>query len=995
MAVAGQEVELLTEGTHIVEPTRGAFALNMMFRQNAWHVRKGFGQVTQFTTRMTKNWTTDAARSAQRISQKWGYQKHLGSALVSASFGNEQIVSVFYCENNTGSGADKTIVTPVYCVSIYDATSDTRWEEPIYIHTATQDMIGQLTASAANVGQEVESWYGHYDTDLDLDAQKWVSADSDEHFYFQEYAFKGDTNILFFGSKRTGLMYYVPATFPQTPQFKFIDSEFRHEWARPYGESSLVQQATIRVPRTETGESIAFFKQDEVGSPDVVCTLGSRLVYAVGRTVYFSEPGDPTTIGTDNVITLPSENDVVAMADFNGQLLILTSEETFVFQPASGATVSSGRLMHLSDNVGCVSSTAITRAGEALFFVDKSGVYTYTGDLQLRLSSGHIDAYFTDYASNPLTSFFVDNGYTPLTTEQPHTSLYFDEEGVHCTYSPELRLLLITVPGQNLSLCLADGKWSFWSYTSSAYYAQLDPADPTTAGSYPGIVEDTDNTDGFITNPWLVTGQRDLFMVGSSDRQRLADQAQYLGTSDVDDDTQSFSAYILRYGRGGGIDRSIRDEDHRFIAGKYVVRSDGHTPAGGTTWYIEPWIPVPKGYVFPNGYTVTADDNVWLFPLTIAPGWTLLSDGAGGKWYADQFKIWITFDSGHWQPVVQNATQTASNYIDFILPSERVASWKAYYTGHSPNVMGANEKVQVYNATTGAAAYDGNQMRIEWTGSGAGHAGSDWYNYPNMNLSASRRQTVMYLPMRITTDPDDGYNISGAALTATRVAEGGLDLPWISNTNTGSGVTHNADCGFIPWEQWTTTAMRKEDDVAQPVDWAYKSAKVGDGETGLKARGLFSRFLSRGPSTTTDLLIPDWFYGLFNVAVASEQKGWTMQVVDTTQDTSAAESPAYEESLSENTIRTRVKDSSAGLVDKTFGTTGVKYGSASYAGKTTGTYLVDDPNPNLMATSLSVKGRTFTYMVFGFIRNRAQALIFESIKAVIRPKGGRRRRGRS
>jgi hypothetical protein len=995
MAVAGQEVELLAEGTHIVEPTKGAFALNMMFRQNAWHVRKGFGQVTQFTTRMTKNKTTIDAEAAERINKKWGYQKHLGSALINTSFGNEQILSVFYCENNTGSGADKTIVTPVYCVSIYDVTTDTRWEEPIYVHTATQDVTGQLTSSGSTVGQDVESWFGHYDTDLDLDAQKWVSADPDEHFYFQEYAFKGDTNILFFGSKRTGLMYYVPATFPQTPQFKFIDSEFRHEWANSYGEASLVKQATIRVPRTEVGESISFFKQDEVGTPSVVCSLGSRLVYAVSRTIFFSESGDPTTIGTDNVITLPSENDVVAMADFNGQLLILTTEETFVFQPSAGATVSAGRLMPISDNVGCVASTAIARAGDALFFVDKSGVYTYTGDLQLRLSSGHVDAYFTDYASNPLTSFFADSGYTPLATQQPHTTMYFDGEGVHCTYSPELRVLLITVPSQNLSLCLADGKWSFWSYTSSAYYAQLDPADASTAGSYPGIVQNADNLDGFITNPWLVSGQRDLFMVGSADKQKLTDQAQYLGTTDVDDDTQSFSSYIMRYGRGGAIDRSVRDEDHRFIAGKYAVRGDGHTPAGGTTFYIEPWIPVPKGYIFPNGYTVTANDNVWLFPLTVAPGWSLLSTAGLIRFGVEQFKLWITFDSDHWQPVVQNADQTASDYIDFILPSERVASWKAYYVSHAPNTMGADEKVQVYNATTGAAAYNGNQMRIEWDGAGAGHTATDWYRYPHMNLSASRRQVLMYIPMRITTDTSTGYHLSGAAMVATRVAEGGLDLPWIKNSNSGSGITENEDCGFIPWEQWTTTSMRKEDDVAQPVDWAYKSAKVGDGEVGVKARGLFSRFLSQGAATTAELLVPSWLYGLFNVAVASEQKGWTMQVVDTNEEATSADSPAYDESVDENTIRMRVKDSSAGLVNKTFGTTGVKYGDSTYAGKDLGTYIVDDPNPNLMSTSLSVKGRTFTYMVFGFMQNRAQALVFESIKALIRPKGGRRRRGRS
>ena len=47
-----------------------------------------------------------------------------------------------------------------------------------------------------------------------------------------------------------------------------------------------------------------------------------------------------------------------------------------------------------------------------------------------------------------------------------------------------------------------------------------------------------------------------------------------------------------------------------------------------------------------------------------------------------------------------------------------------------------------------------------------------------------------------------------------------------------------------------------------------------------------------------------------------------------------------------------------------------------------------------MATSLSVKGRNFTYMMFGFMQSRAQRLILESSRAIIRVIGGRRRRGR-
>ena len=212
-------------------------------------------------------------------------------------------------------------------------------------------------------------------------------------------------------------------------------------------------------------------------------------------------------------------------------------------------------------------------------------------------------------------------------------------------------------------------------------------------------------------------------------------------------------------------------------------------------------------------------------------------------------------------------------------------------------------------------------------------------------------------------------------------------LPWVGSR---ARLVFATGGGFIPWEQWTSTSMRKEDSVAQPVDWAYKSARVGDGSQGLKARGCWTTLLSHGKAKSTHYLEPSWLYGMYNIAVASEGKGWVMQVVDAT-----AATPGYAESRDEDTIRTRVLDTGT-LHKKTFGTSGNKWGSPSSAGvgPTLGTYLIDDQEVDTMATSLSVKGRNFTYMLFGFMQNRAQRIIIESSKALLRVIGGRRRRGR-
>jgi len=59
-----------------------------------------------------------------------------------------------------------------------------------------------------------------------------------------------------------------------------------------------------------------------------------------------------------------------------------------------------------------------------------------------------------------------------------------------------------------------------------------------------------------------------------------------------------------------------------------------------------------------------------------------------------------------------------------------------------------------------------------------------------------------------------------------------------------------------------------------------------------------------------------------------------------------------------------------------------------------GTYLIDDEEVSLIATSDSVKGEGFTYMVFGFMQSRAHRVVIESIRAIFRVLGGKRRGGR-
>ena len=206
----------------------------------------------------------------------------------------------------------------------------------------------------------------------------------------------------------------------------------------------------------------------------------------------------------------------------------------------------------------------------------------------------------------------------------------------------------------------------------------------------------------------------------------------------------------------------------------------------------------------------------------------------------------------------------------------------------------------------------------------------------------------------------------------------------------GAGLINGATTYRLDTHVWNqyflgSNDKRKEDSVAQPVDWAYKSGHIGMNDAvNVKTRGLYVRMLSHGPGVEADYLVGDWMFGLFNTVAAADRKGWMSQTIDFTSSPPALDDSTWGASL-RKTIRTRVADSSGVLRNKVFGQAGVTWD---------GTYLIDDEEVSLIATSDSAKGKCVSYMMFGFIQNRAQALKLDSAVAAVRAGGNRRRTGR-
>ena len=98
---------------------------------------------------------------------------------------------------------------------------------------------------------------------------------------------------------------------------------------------------------------------------------------------------------------------------------------------------------------------------------------------------------------------------------------------------------------------------------------------------------------------------------------------------------------------------------------------------------------------------------------------------------------------------------------------------------------------------------------------------------------------------------------------------------------------------------------------------------------------------------------------------------------------------------SKNTIRTRyVRLSGLGLTGNTFNTTnGPIYGTLG-AASIVEEEITADEEISQLAVSDSVRGESFTYMMWGSIQNKAERIVLESARAVMRVLGGKKRRGR-
>ncbi len=349
----------------------------------------------------------------------------------------------------------------------------------------------------------------------------------------------------------------------------------------------------------------------------------------------------------------------------------------------------------------------------------------------------------------------------------------------------------------------------------------------------------------------------------------------------------------------------------------------------------------------------SVDGAIWV-PIYMSLGYQDHTGAASPSLLPDQITMTFTFDSTNWEPIL---VPTLGG-VSFFLPPERqptASQWAVSVAGPTVTALFQN-------------------------------AGGGWLATPRLSLNKRQLNRMVYLAFRPTaasTATTIGPHLVPTVLTLVDQAD---------STNTPISMR-----GFV-WDETFLFEQRHEDnDVAQAVDWAYKSAPVrAKDSVQVKGRGLYMDVLSHGAAVATQRLVDTWPFGLLNILSAPDTKGWSSQVVDVTSDAASPYPASVTNISSKNTLRTRyARNSTTALTTNTFNTTnGPIYGAPGAPMGTNNAALVSDEEIGQLAVSDSVRGESFTYMVWGSLQNKAERIILESARAVMRVLGGKKRRGR-
>jgi hypothetical protein len=857
MATPGPEVELLAGGVETRSLDRGNWSQNVWRPSNeqGLQVRKGFGQIAQIDSTLAdySGVTGTLAIPSDTVS---GYKEHLGSFSFETDFGTTQILSVFSIRGTTGEGVSSSAHGKwgtYYSVSIFDVDTRALWEDVIHRHTSENKISagGMATPSF---------WFGTYETNESRDVQNFT-AGLDSPFFFHEFE-----RTVFFGNKFTGVLAYFPVDIRKT-RSRAVESCQRNDWVSGYSESAVV----TRVVPVDGIFPVKhnYLNASEISATVAITSLQNSIVLAGESQIWFSEARVLNAFTDDSFLTIPSGNDITAVCSLMDNLIVFTASETFLYRPSAGDNLSGGVFTTLSRSIGCIGPSALHSSGSTAFWVSERGIYTLGEGFRINELSAPISDFFKGGTTSPLAHYLTASGLSdPVTNEQPRT-LYRRsiKDKVTIAYWEEQSALIVSFSENNAAWVFSGGSWSIWPFESSV-----------TSNNSVGVTKN-------ISSPAIMESGNRLFLCGSLDSGSV--------TNDIDDKLFTrHSFYLLEYGVGGALDRSVKDEDNRETIGYWKLVHGSATTQ--TRFYVgKPALDSVSGkYQIPIDLVTDAATN----------------DPDNFRLYFDWKDSCFTFDAGG------------------KVPTERLGNYGAFSAVIIPN------------------------------------AGDDTFQLTKTAMFATKMKTAI------------GQRNPLYILTGVPVSGPGKNIWGYGMSN----LTAEVDVGAITTSAavyvWQQFYGEKPTDatIAQPVDWAYKGQQVEESSGQIQSRGLFSVMSSHGSATSK--LSPTWVWGVYNTLLGSDWKDWSSQVIDYSGGN-------IEHVVDKLTVRSRVQDSAGDMKLRKFN------GAPKY-----GEFLIDDEEMDTIATSDSTRGQRISYMLFGFIQNKAESLRLSSVKMSVRTRKGTRRR---
>lgn len=893
MATLKPSQEILTQGVDQARLEKGAWYSNVLTKQKAWEVRQGFGTLAQLDSTLATPQTGTDPR---------GFRRVLGSHLLRTDWGL-QVVSIVEHENTetsemVGTGQTLSLVS----VLVYDIETDRHVEEPLYRHTRNMSTL---------------------ETALPRGATGGVYAVGDDPVFFCEYM-----GNLLMGSASLGLWIYRP--IDPDMALSCQEDATHPQMTRPaYGEAAWL----VPVVATEGQFADNYGYLDTIPNPVAAANLAGRLVTANQRELYFHDPGRPGCVSGLNVLTIPDQRELTAVAEISGNLLIFTASSTWLYRPPVSYNLAQGELTLISDDIGCVSALSHTKASGGLIWAAHNGMYASGGLAEISPLSNALEPLFTSEVSNPVTQFLVANGATTLLSPQPRTFYSWrDLWRLSLSYDSLTRCLFVSVPEQACCWVFQDGSWMHWNLETVAN--MLTPATVQARQKLP--------------LPQVLGRDGRIFLVAGVESYAVGDSTRTAGDPMRPENlnTQPGSVIITEYGRGGSSDRTSRlSEDRRVTASGYTTLK-----SGSIGFRVGKPVRVPADWQYPAGTQINTETV--LFPLEL---------DVTGIVAPDHLDLYLEFDNTRWKPVCR----AGSPELDAVYPPERLTS----ATGYSPGApVGGTAEHQVYFA--GAPSSVGNQLRIRWDGA-TGMAVAPWSTSPRLNALPGNTTPLLWFglePLPVLTGDSIGCGFESS----------------LAQHKDGAN-THPV--GVVGYVEAQPIGLVTDDEAMQAIDWSIKSDPITAPKAQVRTRGILGRILTHGRS-----VVNAW--GQLNFLVGSDRKDWSSQILDwvDTQDADLSQQTKTYDDLNTtpnvNTVRTRHRPTGGADTFKTLNRA-LTWGDTLTP--SAGNYLVDDEAVDRLSLSDSVKGDSVTWMVFGHQQGYAERTVLLTLEAQIEQAGLQRR----